>query len=96
MSNNKPIDDTARRVGKMMCDARRMLYIPHDEIAKLLHIMPDELLSYERGTKKIPADVLLWIIVLGYKLLRVRKMEHDYRNQRRILYRLKKTLTEAE
>ena len=96
MQNKKPIDDTARRVGKMLCDARRVLYMPHDEVARLLHIMPDELLAYERGVEKIPADVLLWIILLGYKLLRIRKMEHNYRNQRRIFYKLRKTITELE
>lgn len=92
----KPIDETARRVGKMLCDARCVLGMPHDEVAKMLHIMPDELLEYERGVAKIPADVLMWIIILGYKLMRIRIMERRYRNQRQILYKLKHTVATAE
>lgn len=95
MPRTKPIDETAGRLGAIMCNARRLCYMPHDEVAKLLLISPSEMLEYERGTKKIPADVLERVIVMGYKMLRIRTLESRYRRQRMVLQRVKENISVA-
>lgn len=92
MTRTKPIDETAGRLGTIMCNARRLCYMPHDEVAKLLRIPPADMLEYERGTKKIPADVLERVIVLGYKMLRIRALESRYIRQRMVLRRVKENM----
>ena len=95
MQKQKPIDETASRLGAIMCNARRMMYMPHDEVAKMLLISPAEMLEYERGTTKIPADVLERVIVMGYKMIRVRTLEDRYRRQRRVFNKIKQSVAET-
>ncbi|MBD5400768.1 hypothetical protein HDR61_03430 [bacterium] len=94
MKKIKPIDDTAARLGIIMCNARRRCHLSHDDASKLLNIMPNELLEYERGIAKIPADVLERAIVLGYQMMRINTLESIYKRQRNVFRKLKAVVAE--
>ena len=96
MQKQKPIDETAGRVGAMMRQARRDCRMPTDDAAALLFVMPEELVAYERGLKKIPVDVLNRFFVMGYKMMHVRVLEKKFRRQRRVLQKLAQSVTAGE
>ncbi|MBD5391425.1 helix-turn-helix transcriptional regulator, partial [bacterium] len=56
--SKKQIDRTAGRVGAMMRRARRVCGLNTDDLATMLHIMPDELAAYEHGHSEIPMSIL--------------------------------------
>ena len=91
----KPIDETAGRVGAMMRQARRVCHMPTDDAAALLHVMPNELVAYERGFTKIPTDLLERMFVMGYKMMHVRVLENRYRQHRMALMKIKRTVADA-
>lgn len=86
----RQIDETTGRLGVAMRKARRKCYIPHDELASLLHITPNELAQYEQGIEKIPFDILERIIIFGYRSMHARVLEEIYRKKRYMLKKLKK------
>ncbi|MBD5400321.1 hypothetical protein HDR61_01060 [bacterium] len=90
MQKRKPIDETAGRVGAMMRQARHVCHMPTDDAAALLYVMPEELVAYERGVKKIPAEVLEHFFVTGYKMMHVRVLEKRYRRHRDSVRKVKK------
>ena len=87
----KQIDETAGRMGFAMRQARKQCRLSADEVAILLHITSAELLSYERGTDKIPTDIIERVFIMGYKMIRVRTLENSYRKYRRIFRKLKQS-----
>ena len=87
----KQIDETAGRMGFAMRHARKQCRLSADEVAILLHITSAELLSYERGTDKIPTDIIERVFIMGYKMMRVRVLENSYRKYRRIFRKLKQS-----
>lgn len=80
----KHIDETAGRLGTAMRHGRNNCHLHQDEMARLLQIRPDELYEYERGTLKIPQDVLERIILMGFKMIHVRRLERLYRWRRHL------------
>jgi len=90
----KKIDETAGRMGMAMRQARRVCRLVPDDAAILLGIMPTDLAEYERGTAKVPFDVLEHMYVMGYKMLQVRIMENRYRRQRKIFSKIKDAVVE--
>lgn len=93
MAKIKQIDATAGRMGAMLRQARRMCQMSTDDAALMLHIMPDELVSYERGTHEVPLNVLEHLFVMGYKMMQIRIIERKYHNQRMQLRKLKQICT---
>ena len=83
MSKTKQIDATARRMGAMLRRARHMCQMSMDETALMLRIMPDELVTYERGVQEIPLHIMEHIFIMGYKMMQVRIIEGKYRQQRK-------------
>ena len=94
MQKQKPIDETAGRVGAMMRQARRVCHMPTDDAAALLYVMPEDLVAYERGFKKIPVEVLEHFFVTGYKMMHVRVLENRFRQHRMALRKMKQTVSE--
>ena len=94
MSKRKPIDATAARLGAALYHARHNGHISRNELAMVLHIMPDELAKYEHGVEPIPPDVLEHLFVMSYKMLRVRSLESRYRSQRQFFYKLRNAVNE--
>lgn len=94
MIKQKPIDETAGRIGTAMYNARVMRHLSRNEVSALLCIMPDELAAYERGVKKIPHEILQHVFIMGYKMMRFRNLEDRYRAQRKFLRKLKQTVTD--
>jgi len=86
----KQLDETAGRLGIAMRNARRICYIPHDEVAYLLHITPKELAEYEQGIVKIPFDILERILIYGYRTMHARVLEGTYRKKRFVFNKLQK------
>lgn len=72
------IDDTAKRISCAMRQARNTSRLSRDDVADMLHIMPNELVAYERGTSKVPMDILQRVFVMAYKLMEIRFLEHHY------------------
>ena len=95
MQKPKPIDETAARMGKALYHARTSVHMPVDEACHLLHIMPDELIQYERGCIKFPQDVLEYMFMMGYKMIRARTLEKKYHQQRQVYRKLKQIMTEG-
>lgn len=89
---NKPIDDTARRLGIAIRIARDNCQLSIDAAATLLRIMPMDLAKYERGVLPIPTDILQRITIMGYKMLEARRFDHKYIKMRRTMRQLKKTI----
>lgn len=87
----KRIDTTAARLGIAMQHARRKCYLPNDQVASLLHIMPDELAQYERGIREIPYDILERTFILAYKMMHIRTLESFYRGQRKMFNKFSQT-----
>ena len=94
MQKPKPIDETAARMGKALYHARVHVHMPLDEACHILHIMPDELINYERGCAKFPQDVLEYIFMMGYKMMRARTLEKKYHLQRQVYRKIKAIVTE--
>ncbi|MBD5400458.1 helix-turn-helix transcriptional regulator [bacterium] len=95
MKQNK-IDNTAGRLGRALYDARIACNIPYDNAAMLLHITPNELSEYERGTTEIPHDIMIRMLVMGYKLIHARTLEEKYRRQRNTFKKLKQPVAAPE
>lgn len=96
MQKRKQIDETAGRLGAAMRQARLARHLSRDEVGTLLYIMPDELSEYERGIKKIPDEILQYVFSMGYKMMRFRNLEDRYRLQRRIVRKIKQTVTAVQ
>lgn len=92
----QPIDETAARLGRAMRAGRQMCRLTHDDAARLLRVLPGELLEYECGVKRIPTDVFVQAFTMGYRMMEVRTMRHNYIRHRKILHELKQTIKEAE
>lgn len=92
----KTIDETAGRIGRAMISARHVCRLTRDDVADLLHIMPNDLVEYERGHTKIPHDILERIFMLGYKTMHLRKLERMYRQQRWIFRKIKQTVLDSK
>lgn len=84
------------RLGVVLRRARNASGLAPDELARLLRIMPDELLAYERGRSDIPLDILERIIVMGYKMIIVRSLERKYRLQRRVFRKIGHTIAQVQ
>lgn len=78
----KQIDETAGRMGIAMRLARHRCYLPHDQVATLLRITPNELAEYEHAQKKITSDILERVFTMAYKMMHLRILESMYRRQR--------------
>ena len=89
----KQLDETAARIGVVMCYARRTCHMSRNEVAELLRITHAELLEYERGTDKIPFDILNRIFVLSYKTIQLRRIESKYYQQRNMFRKMKQNMT---
>ena len=94
MQKPKPIDGTAGRVGVAMQHVRWVIHLSPDEAARLLRVMPNDILEYERGISPIPPDVMEYIFTMAYKMMRFRYLEDKYRFQRRFFRKLKQTVSE--
>lgn len=87
MKSEKP-DEMALRVGSALRHARMACRMDLTEAATLLRITPKELGYYERGISKMPTDIIERLILLGYKMIRMRVLENTYRRYRNIFRRL--------
>lgn len=92
----KQIDETSGRVGAAMRNARQTCVIMHQDAAALLHITPKELGAYECGAEKIPTDILERVFAMAYKMIQIRQIEDRYRRQRRVFWKLKQVIADAE
>ncbi|MDE6481237.1 MAG: helix-turn-helix transcriptional regulator [Alphaproteobacteria bacterium] len=84
----KRIDETAGRIGAAMRHARNVCHLHQDDMAILLRITPAELYAYERGTLKISQDVLERIVLMGFKMIHVHRLERLYRWRRGLFEKL--------
>lgn len=92
----KTVNTFDERLGVAMRHARHASGSTPDELARLLRIMPDELLAYERGLSEIPLDILERIIVMGYKMIIVRSLEKKYRLQRKVFGKIKHNVAQVQ
>ncbi len=95
MQRAKQIDETAGRIGRAMMHARHALRIPRDEVASLLHLLPNELSEYERAITKIPQDIFERMFLLGYRMMHFCTLEDKYRQQRKLYHKLKNALDQV-
>lgn len=94
MQQIKPIDETARRMGIAMRNVRAVIHLSTDEASRLLRIMPNDLMEYERGVTPIPKEILEYIFTTGYQMMRFRYLEDRYRAQRRFFRKLKQHIAQ--
>ncbi|MBD5388807.1 hypothetical protein HDR63_00950 [bacterium] len=95
MQKPKTIDATTGRVGCALRVARTANHMSAEEASRLLYIMPDELIQYERGLVKIPQDILEHLLMMGYRMIHFLTLEKRYRFQRRIYHKIKDIVTEV-
>ena len=86
---NKPIDETAVRLGRAIRLARDNCHLSLDAAAVLLRVLPMELAAYEAGITQIPADILQRITIMGYKLLQARRFDRRYIRMRKMMEKIK-------
>ena len=94
MSRMKITDDPAKRVGAIIHNARLVCHMSRNELAGLLRITPKELAKYEHATAQIPAEILEHLFLMGYKMMRIRVLEHRYRQNRRMFRSIKQIVAE--
>ena len=92
----KPIDETSVRLGRAMRAGRWMCRLTHDDAARLLRVLPNDLLEYECGAKQIPTDVFVHVFTMGYRMMEIRTLRHNYIYHRKLLCKLKQSLKEAD
>lgn len=92
----KPMNETTARLGRAMRAGRWMCRLTHDDAARLLRVLPNDLLEYECGVKQIPTDILVHALTMGYRMMEVRTMRHNYIHHRKLLRELKQTVKETE
>lgn len=85
----KPIDETAVRLGASLRSARNNCQMSIDAAAVLLHVMPMELVEYECGFAQIPTDILQRVTTMGYKMLQVRRFDRRYIRLRQMMLKIK-------
>lgn len=95
MTKMKITDDPAKRIGAIMYNARIVGHLSRNELAGLLRVTPEELATYEHGTAQIPADILEHLFLMGYKMMRVRVLEHRYRQNRQLFRKLKQIVAKV-
>ena len=86
---DEPIDQTARRLGIAMRNARTNCQLSIDAAAVLLRILPMELAKYERGIIPIPTDIMQRLTIMGYKMIEARRFDNKYVKMRRMMRILK-------
>lgn len=91
MKMPKQLDTTAGRLGLAMRHARQMYHMTSDDAAFLLRISPNELFEYERGVAPIPTDIMEHIVLMGYKMMRVRILERAYSRRRAIFRKIRQS-----
>ena len=96
MKTTKPIDDNMAHLGSSMKNARQQCRISMDEAAGLLHITPNELFEYERGAKPVPRDILQRLFIMGYKMIEVRVVNHQYQAHRSAFRKIERIMTEIQ
>ncbi len=91
----KKIDETAGRFGHAMRTARQACHMSSDDAARLLRMMPNELLEYERGVTKVPIQVFEYFCILGYKMMRVRVAENVYLRRQAVFRKMREIINSA-
>lgn len=92
----KTVNKFDERLGVVLRRGRYASGLTHDELARLLRIMPDELLAYERGRSEIPLNILERIIVMGYKMIIIRSLEKKYRLEQKVFRKIKQSVAQLQ
>ena len=95
MTKMKVSDESTRRIGAIMHNARLVCHMSRNELAELLRISPAELSTYEHGRTSIPQHLLEYIFILGYNTMRIRSLRERYRYQCRVFRKIKQVVKEA-
>ena len=95
MQKPQTIDATTGRLGRALRTARTANHMSADEASRLIDILPDELIQYERGRGKMPQDVLEHLLLMGYRMIHFLTLEKRYRFQRRIYRKIKDFVNEV-